>query len=592
MNSFWYWMESQKVSNYLGGQENAKQVEEWLLAHPQVRDFLAKIDAANLVKPEVGKKGYLVLSKPNQIEPFSNRQYYSDTTGNSYQHRIPVNIVKIEGNEAEVERMDGKNFDEITYKVPHFPDPKTKRTILVPLSRISIVKQDQYQTYLKWLVYAVKKGAQDANMSIPKFFTQNWNKVKDQLIASLDNSQLQSKFRTTELGLNHFNSPYPEVKKYKGGEGASGRTLVEFPNGFRWVALDKESCNKEADAGGHCGNAGATAGDNILSLRDENNKVYLTFVLNNGILSERKANGNKKPPKKLHPYIMKLLELPIIKELGPGKWLTENDFQITDLDHDNLIALSKARPDLVQDISKIDLAFSKYANKPRIVINKLNEKYPGLDITGYDKDDRALILGYGEFLDREREGWKEQVLHHLEFEPSKIYDINALFENAAEDYSPATYSTLSDYFKNKAKSSNEPWIKQWERSYGEKINEPKLPIDAFRDMFNRFYRYDEDFKYFVNTALRKSYEKSILNILNESLKNQPNDDGFYYKLVVNRSSKLAYKQISTNEVKSLGKEPDMEIKPHIGFANSQNIPVGDFAEAISDNLKMLYYPGR
>jgi hypothetical protein len=582
MNSFWYWMESQKVSDYLGGQENAKQVEEWLLAHPQVRDFLAKIDAANLVKPEVGKKGYLVLSKPNQIEPFSNRQYYSDTTGNSYQHRIPVNILKIQGNEAEIERMDGKNFDEITYKVPHFPDPKTKRTILVPLSRISIVKQDQYQTYLKWLVYAVKKGAQDANMSIPKFFTQNWNKVKDQLIASLDNSQLQSKFRTTELGLNHFNSPYPEAKKYKGGEGASGRTLVEFPNGFRWVALDKESCEKEGDAGGHCGNAGdPRPGDNVLSLRDKNNRVYLTFILNNGELSERKANGNKKPPKELHPYIIKLLELPIIENLGPGKYLTENDFQITDLDHENLIALGKTRPDLVKGISKIDFAFSKYANKPGIVVKKLNEKYPDLEITGYDKDDRALILGYGEFLDRQKEEWKQQSLNYLEFSPNKIYDIQALFDSAAEDYPPKTYAELTDYFRKS------DLIQTNIDDYFEK---GKLRIDIFRDKFIELYRNDKNFKHFIKTALRKSYEKNALRELNEKLKNQPNEDGFYYKVLVNGYNKLAYKQIPTNEVKSLGKNPNKEINPHIVFDTTM-IPTGDFVEAVNDNLKMLYYPG-
>ena len=66
-----------------------------------------------------------------------------------------------------------------------------------------------------------------------------------------------------------------------------------FPNGFQWVLLNRPSCSEEGEAMGHCGNAGAKAGDRILSLRRIEKKgkskglrPHLTFVLHkNGALS-------------------------------------------------------------------------------------------------------------------------------------------------------------------------------------------------------------------------------------------------------------------------------------------------------------------
>ena len=130
MESFWYWLESQKINDYLGGVGNAQKIEQWLLNHGEVRDFLTKIDQMNLVKPEVGKKGYLVMSRGAQYDPFSGAQYYDNPTGNSYQHRIPVTIVNLQGNQAEVARTDNRDFGEIGYKVPHYPDPKQRKLLL------------------------------------------------------------------------------------------------------------------------------------------------------------------------------------------------------------------------------------------------------------------------------------------------------------------------------------------------------------------------------------------------------------------------------------------------------------------------------
>jgi len=116
-----------------------------------------------------------------------------------------------------------------------------------------------------------------------------------------------------------------------------------FPNGFQWVLLNRPSCSEEGEAMGHCGNAGAKAGDRILSLRRIEKKgkskglrPHLTFVLHkNGALGEMKARFNKKPTPNYHPYIIELLKNPIIKKIEGGGYLPQNNFSLDDLP-DNL----------------------------------------------------------------------------------------------------------------------------------------------------------------------------------------------------------------------------------------------------------------
>lgn len=576
MDSFWQFLESQKIGDYLDSLGNAKKVEEWLLNHADVREFLSQVDRANLIKPTEGKKGYLVMSKASQYQPFDGLKSYDSFTGNAYQHRIPVAIVKIDGYEAELARTDGKNFEEITYKVPHFPDPKTKSTIIVPLNRITIVKQDQYHAYLKWLVYAVSEGAKKSNMSIPKFFAKNWEKVKEQLVDSLGNSQMQSRFKSTGMGFDNFVQEFPEVPKdYRGGEGDVGRTIIEFPNGFKWIALDRESCEKEGNAGGHCGNAGdPRRGDNILSLRDKSNRVYATFVINNGYLTERKANGNKKPGKELHPYIVGLLNNPLVKGIGEGKYLTEMDFNLTDLDHDRLVDLAKARPDLV-NFSKIDFAFANHSENPNGVIKKLKEKYPKLkelEVTGYDKEDRALIIGSGEHVINQHEGWKRAVGSMLEFDERRLdYDENQIIEHAIYDMPLDTMRIITDYFRSKLTQDKDREITK----------------EAMKDMWFLFMRRDKNFGSFVRLSLKQAHEKSAILFINSNLKHQ-DQNGFYYKLRKAGGYVLAYKQLRTAFVKKV--KPKGIVDPEL-YTEEVGIRLDFYVEALKNNIKMLLYPG-
>jgi|688.fasta_scaffold04876_2 hypothetical protein len=114
-------------------------------------------------------------------------------------------------------------------------------------------------------------------------------------------------------------------------QGAKGKPILTFNDGYSWVDLEKGYCEKEGRSMGHCGNVNTQPGDSILSLRDRKNIPHLTFIFNNGYLGEMKGKGNSKPSQSYHKYIVELLKLPIIKNIIDGRYLTENDFKLSDL---------------------------------------------------------------------------------------------------------------------------------------------------------------------------------------------------------------------------------------------------------------------
>ena len=88
----------------------------------------------------------------------------------------------------------------------------------------------------------------------------------------------------------------------------------------------------EGAAAGHCGNSGRSQGDNIYSLRDPQNRVHLTFVVNEGKLGEAKAPDNKKPLLAYHPAIVAFLTSGYVNGIDDeDSYLPENNFKMTDL---------------------------------------------------------------------------------------------------------------------------------------------------------------------------------------------------------------------------------------------------------------------
>ncbi len=133
------------------------------------------------------------------------------------------------------------------------------------------------------------------------------------------------------------------------------KIVVQVGNGVAWWLLDRGECSDEANAMGHCGNAGAMRGDRILSLRREirkgDVKVYapdLTFILQeDGFLGEMKGRGNDKPAARYHDAIIALLKNPLIKGIRGGGYAPKNNFDLRDLSSEKQDDLFAVRRDLM-----------------------------------------------------------------------------------------------------------------------------------------------------------------------------------------------------------------------------------------------------
>lgn len=118
--------------------------------------------------------------------------------------------------------------------------------------------------------------------------------------------------------------------------------FLELGGGWAWYDLQTPTCDREAGAMGHCGNAGGTSDQTILSLRRrmDNGKVRpsLTFILkDDGWLGEMKGRANEKPAKQYHEAIKALLMDPRIVGIDGGGYAPENNFDLADLDDENWV---------------------------------------------------------------------------------------------------------------------------------------------------------------------------------------------------------------------------------------------------------------
>ena len=154
----------------------------------------------------------------------------------------------------------------------------------------------------------------------------------------------------------------PIVKKWEANrrriakasdEDLAAERLIEFPDGYMWIKLDRAACSVEGNAMGHCGNIPRSdTNDRIISLRkynpSKNEFTYAaTFILeDDGYFGERKGANNNKPDPKYHPYIVEMLKLDFYKGFKKGRWGTSGDFQINDLRIELKEDLFNHRPDM------------------------------------------------------------------------------------------------------------------------------------------------------------------------------------------------------------------------------------------------------
>ena len=181
---------------------------------------------------------------------------------------------------------------------------------------------------------------------------------------------------------------------------------------YAWVKLDREYCDAEGKAMGHCGNTGSPQeGDRILSFRSKvgetKQKPHLTFILDkDGYLGEMKGRGNDKPSEKYHPYIIDLLQKDFVKGIKGGGYLPQNNFSLSDLDEEKRKALVEQKPQLgtSYDIlqadgspserfyEKLEIELSAYLNRV-LFFAKIDKKNHLLtfDVSGNSAADLDII---------------------------------------------------------------------------------------------------------------------------------------------------------------------------------------------------------
>jgi hypothetical protein len=627
-----------KVKDYLEINQRAEKVFNWLFNQPEIRNFIKKIDEISIVKPLTpGKTGYLVL---NRSQPSISGDFYGDdATGNTFQHRIPVKIDEVKGTDLTLSRTDDKDFEEISYLMPYFPDfgeKRSKNRILVPSGRVILVNNDKYLTFTRWIAYAVSEGSLQKNMKIPRYFRYFWRKSEENLLNSLKNDGLLSKLRTMDLKPENFFTNSDEIdapitysdapKSLRGKKGGVGEEIISFPNGYKWLNLKRSYCSEESDAAGHCGNTGGKPDDEILSLRDKDNRVYLTFILNNGKLGEMKAVGNKKPDKSLHAYIIALLEKPFVKELVGGHWLPENDFKISDLGYEDSIRLKRKRPELFSSNypggTKLDDLLLK--NRDRLIgyVRHLKSKHPILKDVGvfhYDDKNHYFVvsdddnhgthsiinyeyqknwLGYVTRLIKE---WRED--SHKE---APFYEIKHLPKGELQDI----INYLAE-IKGAFREELVGIVKSFWEDYSKNINDltnkeliQKIIYDSPEEwritrLFNYAKRNDENLAHIIDKTLYASSIKTCEEKLNKKLRECPNDYGFFFQIKVDKAGYLqSEKCINASDVYEIMKTKDFKKSNNkdslidcLHHLHRDELGVrGDFfIEELKKNLKYLHY---
>lgn len=108
------------------------------------------------------------------------------------------------------------------------------------------------------------------------------------------------------------------------------KVIISYPDGYYWLQLNASSCREEADAMGHCGNAGA---GELFSLRDRTGYPYITAAIDVGDESSEQIYGraNTTPQEKYHKRILDLLGKLNIQRVGIKNY-GQSSLDVDDID--------------------------------------------------------------------------------------------------------------------------------------------------------------------------------------------------------------------------------------------------------------------
>nr|QBM02760.1 hypothetical protein [uncultured archaeon] len=171
--------------------------------------------------------------------------------------------------------------------------------------------------------------------------------LKGRTTLAPENDQINFKTLTFDEAKKRSDEWHKKLGDIRGGkiEDEEGEVIMTFPDGFYWLNLGKDYCEKESKAMGHCGRA---SGAVLYSLRKEQYPYVTAAVKGDGTITQMKGRANTKPKSDFHKYIIPFIlgNNPDIQNFQ-STYQSNTDFNINDLTDVELKQVVDKKPSLL-----------------------------------------------------------------------------------------------------------------------------------------------------------------------------------------------------------------------------------------------------
>jgi hypothetical protein len=309
---------------------------------------------------------------------------------------------------------------------------------------------------------------------------------------------------------------------------AGAEVVLRFPNGLAWWLLDREYCQHEADAMGHCGNSGGRKTDRILSLRKTEKRggqtfhvPYATFILSkDGKLGEMKGRFNNSPkhafeeghsPSDFHDEIFALLKLPMITGIVGGGYMPSENFKVTDLPPEQIEALGEIKPQMLP----LAIQYKKTGITPALVEQIIAQVSDVRDVS-YDEKAKAFIWDARPSLKDFIENYVKTDRNHRHAVALWILDVLQGDEHLESHSDGSGKEGLLDEFKKMHPEDYAQLVAYIERLWDEQHEDFDLDDEDRPDLADMIEEVDDDVDSTLTNALSVGQERGAENEMSEA----------------------------------------------------------------------------
>lgn len=360
------------------------------------------------------------------------------------------------------------------------------------------------------------------------------------------------------------------------------KVLIDFGNGWVWMDLGTQSCSIEGRAMGHCGNAGNPhVTDTVLSLRQKTAEGYIphcTFILDKetGALGEMKGYGNEKPAQKYHHYILKLLELPIVKSIKGGGYLPGSNFSVADLTDQEQEELMKKKPELGGFLMR----FNKFGMSSALI----QQVYDAVsEINGFSRPQFARSLPEDRFVILELEA-KDDFDHSFDYYYKIISGDGDLF-----DFIQVYNNNIADFIDNLSEKEQEEINEYFEAKYADEIEENggSYTVNYLTDVLNHN---DDPVYQTLHDAVWQGYYSGTELEIRKAIEKYLEEPGTSSKITIGKAYGWIQTQRShnkNNDIDSWGTEFSITPELMCALLDSQHLyEFNDWREFVDSEFDM------